>query len=440
MTTSTTAPKRPTTADAVSAVGRDYRLAGLLLMGMGPGLSITVSGGTIGFWLAENGFSPSQIGFLGLSMLPFVLKFIWAPLLEGAFKPLQNILGFRRSWLIPLNFLTVAAILFLSQSNPAGGQLGMIAAACFIFSIFAASQEVVIEGLRIDRTRGPGMPIGATIIGIGARLGILIGSAGPLIIATRYGWPTALMFVAGAMSLVSVGALIFGEGRPIDADAQPVALKARLIDPFREFFARAGGPLVFAFVLAHRLGDSMAGAMFPPFAVAAKFTKDQVAFASSVVGFLALIVGSAVGLLIYRKFSERSGLLTALIVMAVSNIGFVVLAGFQGNVTALAIVMGFENFAGGVGGVIVLSYLSRLCNARFTATQFALLAAASAVMRIVSGGPSGKLVEAIGYQSFFLVTVAAFLPAIILLLMMFRRDLVSRKKASPARADASPLE
>jgi MFS transporter, PAT family, beta-lactamase induction signal transducer AmpG len=440
MTNSTTAPKRLTTADAFSAVGRDYRLAGLLLMGMGPGLSITVAGGTVGFWLAENGFSPSQIGFLGLSMLPFVLKFIWAPLIEGSFKPLQHVLGFRRSWLIPLNMLTVAAVLFLSQADPGSGSLGMIAAACLIFSFFAASQEVVIEGLRIDRTRGPGMPIGATLIGIGARFGILVGSAGPLLIATRYGWPTALMFVACAMSLVTVGALIFGEGRPVDANAKPMAPKSRLIDPFREFFTRNGGPLVFAFVVAHRLGDSMAGAMFPPFAVAAKFTKDQVAFASSAVGFGALIIGSAVGFMIYRKMSERSGLMLALVVMAVSNIGFVILASFQGNVMALAFVMGFENFAGGIGGVIVLSYLSRLCNVRFTATQFALLAAASAIMRILSGGPSGKLVEAIGYQSFFIVTVVAFAPAIILLLMMINRDLVSRDPPSPNRADAPPFE
>jgi MFS transporter, PAT family, beta-lactamase induction signal transducer AmpG len=422
--------KRPGATEALSAIKGDYRLAGLLLMGMGPGLSITVAGGTLGFWLSENKFSPSQIGFLGLAMLPFVLKFLWGPLLERSFRPLEKLLGYRRSWLLPLNALTVAAIIFLSQVDVTQG-LGPIAIACFLFSFVAASQEVVIEGLRIDRTRGPAMPIGATLIGIGARLGIVIGSVGPLMIAARAGWPTALLFVAGAMALVSIGALILGEPSVDRGKAEQVqSIKSRLVDPFLEFFSRPGGMMIFLFILAHRLGDSMAGAMFPPFATQAGFTNDQIAFGNGVVGFAALIAGSAIGLIIYKKLSERAGIAIAMILMAISNLGFVFLTGQQGNAAALAAVMGFENLAGGVGGVIVMSWLSKLCNIRFTATQFALLAAASAVMRILSGGPSGKLVEAIGYLSFFAVTVAAFIPAFVLLALLFQRDLVSKDRPS----------
>jgi MFS transporter, PAT family, beta-lactamase induction signal transducer AmpG len=422
--------KRPGAKQALSAIRRDYRLAGLLLMGMGPGLSITVAGGTLGFWLSENRFSPSQIGFLGLVMLPFVLKFVWSPLLERGFRPLEKLLGYRRSWLLPLNALTVGAIVFLSQTDPTKG-LAPIAFACLIFSFVAASQEVVIEGLRIDGTRGSSMPIGATLIGIGARLGIVVGSVGPLIIAARAGWPVALLFVAAAMALVSLGALIFGEA-PVDdrEERQGLSFKSRLVDPFVEFFSRPGGMLIFAFVLAHRMGDSMAGSMFPPFATQAGFSKDQIAFGNGIAGFGALIVGSAIGLLVYRRMSERMGIFVAMFLMAISNLGFVFLTGQGGNPAALAAVLGFENFAGGVGGVIVMSYLSKLCDVRFTATQFALLAAASAVMRILSGGPSGKLVEAIGYPSFFAVTVAAFLPAFILLAILFQRNLISRERPS----------
>jgi MFS transporter, PAT family, beta-lactamase induction signal transducer AmpG len=422
--------ERPGATQALSAIRSDYRLAGLLLMGMGPGLSITVAGGTMGFWLSENKFSPSQIGFLGLAMLPFVLKFIWSPLLEQSFRPLEKLLGHRRSWLLPLNGLTVAAIVFLSQADLTQG-LAPVALACVCFSFVAASQEVVIEGLRIDRTRGPAMPIGATLIGIGARLGIIIGAVGPLIIASRAGWPAALLFVAGAMALVSVGALIFGEGPSEHRDlSDSESFRSRLVEPFVEFFSRPGGLLILAFVLVHRLGDSMAGSMFPPFATQAGFTKDQIAFGNGIVGFAALIAGSAIGLLIYRKLSERAGILIAMILMAISNLGFVLLTAQQGNAAALAIVLGFENLAGGVGGVIVMSWLSKLCDVRFTATQFALLAAASAVMRILSGGPSGKMVETVGYFSFFLCTIAAFVPAFILLGIMFQRNLVSQERPS----------
>jgi MFS transporter, PAT family, beta-lactamase induction signal transducer AmpG len=436
----TTAHKRPSTADALTAVGRDFRLGGLLLMGIGPGLSITLSGGTLSFWLAENGFKPSEIGFLALAMMPFVLKFIWAPLLEGPLKLLEGALGARKSWLIPINLLTICAILILSQVDPSRNNLGMIAAASLLFSFLAASQEIVAEALRIDRTPGETLAIGTTLTGIGARLGMLLGSAGPLIIASRSGWPAALMFVAALMLLVSVGAIILGDARKDGALAQPLNLKSRIVEPFAEFFSRPGAWLVFAFMLLARLSDMTAGAMFPPFAISVGYTKDQLAFVNSVIGLGGIALGSLLGLLLYRNMSERAGLLIALVLAALTNIGFVILTAYPGNPVMLAAVMGFENLAGGLGAVILLSYMSRLCDARFTATQFALLVAVGSIIRFLMPWPSGKLVEAIGYQNFFIVTIFAAIPVLIVLAMMIRRDLVSASKSLPRRSDAASFE
>ncbi len=431
---------RPTASDALAAVRADYRLSGILLMAIGPGLSITISGGTISFWLAENGFRPSEIGFLALAMLPFVLKFIWAPLLEGALKPLEALLGFRKSWLIPLNILTAISILILSQVDPSRGNLAMIAAAAFLFSICAASQEIVSEALRIDRTAGSKLAIGTTLTGIGARMGMLIGSAGPLLIAARAGWPAALMFVAALMLMVSIGALILGDTRSGESEAKAFNLRGRLIEPFAEFFSREGAWLVFAFMLFARLSDMMAGSMFPPFAVEAGYSKDQIAFVNSVVGFGAIALGSISGLLLYRRLSERLGLLAALLFAAATNVGFVILTFFPGDPVMLAAVMGFENFAGGIGAVILLSYMSKLCDARFTATQFALLVAVGSIIRFVTPGPSGKLVEVLGYQNFFIVTIFAVLPVLSILYLMVRRGLVSAGKPLPSRPNAAAFE
>jgi MFS transporter, PAT family, beta-lactamase induction signal transducer AmpG len=432
--------RRPTTADAFAAVRRDFRLAGILLMGVGPGISITISGGTIGFWLAENGFRPSAIGFLALAMLPFVLKFVWAPAIEGAFQPLRRLLGFRKSWLIPLNLLTVASIVLLSRIDPDPDNLAIIAAGAFVFSVFAASQEVVIEALRIDRTRGPAMPIGATLTGIGARFGMLIGSAGPLVIAARAGWPTALLALAGMMLLVTVGAMILGDADRPEGTAKPLAIRARVFDPFAEFFSREGALLVFLFMLVARLADTMAGSMFPPFATEAGFTKDQIAFASSVVGFAAVLVGSMCGIAIYRLLSERTGLFMAVIAAALTNVGFVILTAFPGDAAVLAFVMAFENLAAGIGAVIMLSYMSRLCDARYTATQFALLVAIGSLIRFVVPGPSGWLVERIGYETFFVVTILGAVPVLAVLALMTTRGLVSSGRPSPRRPDAAMAE
>ncbi len=63
----------------------------------------------------------------------------------------------------------------------------------------------------------------------------------------------------------------------------------------------------------------------------------------------------------------------------------------------------------------LVAFLMSLCNARFTATQFALLSSLMAFSRDILVAPAGVLAEAIGWQWFFLITVIAALPGLALL-------------------------
>ncbi|MCY1304737.1 Protein AmpG [compost metagenome] len=57
-----------------------------------------------------------------------------------------------------------------------------------------------------------------------------------------------------------------------------------------------------------------------------------------------------------------------------------------------------------------------LCRQRFSATQFALLSALSAVGRTYLAGPlTPPLVDYMGWPGFFLLTVAIALPGLVLL-------------------------
>jgi PAT family beta-lactamase induction signal transducer AmpG len=68
----------------------------------------------------------------------------------------------------------------------------------------------------------------------------------------------------------------------------------------------------------------------------------------------------------------KRSVLVSLVLMAVSNFGFAALAAAGPTNIGMAAVIGFENFASGIGGVTVVAYLSALCNLRFTATQHVL--------------------------------------------------------------------
>ena len=80
--------------------------------------------------------------------------------------------------------------------------------------------------------------------------------------------------------------------------------------------------------------------------------------------------------------------------------------------------MSFENVTSGIAGVTLVAYFSALCDLRFTAAQYALVsAAASIVGRFITGGSAGALIEAMGYVNFYILTAAATLPGVALILV-----------------------
>jgi len=77
--------------------------------------------------------------------------------------------------------------------------------------------------------------------------------------------------------------------------------------------------------------------------------------------------------------------------------------------------------------VVMVAYLSALCNLEFTASQFALLSAAAAILgRFLTASSAGALIEALGYFNFYILTACLSLPGILIYLGMLRSGLVDR--------------
>ena len=98
----------------------------------------------------------------------------------------------------------------------------------------------------------------------------------------------------------------------------------------------------------------------------------------------------------------------------------------------VAVAVGVENLAGGMGTAALVAYLSGLCNLAYTATQFALLSAVASIGRTVLAAPAGRLAEMLDCAPFFLVTTLAALPGLALLLWLtlaHRRSAATEKQA-----------
>jgi PAT family beta-lactamase induction signal transducer AmpG len=125
--------------------------------------------------------------------------------------------------------------------------------------------------------------------------------------------------------------------------------------------------------------------------------------------------------------------------MGLTNISFALLAANGHSNLGLAAAIGFENAASGYGGVVVVAYFAALCNLEFTASQYALISAASSIFgRVVTGTTAGALIEKLGYVSFYLLTALAALPGILLFWYMMRTGLVDRALGDAGRNATDP--
>jgi PAT family beta-lactamase induction signal transducer AmpG len=231
-----------------------------------------------------------------------------------------------------------------------------------------------------------------------------------------------------------ITALIYGEPArhraPLDKPGAAATAEA-VWRPFVEFFQRKGALLVLLFILLHKIGDTLANLTFRLLFDDLGFSNDEIAIYDVGVGFWAYLVGIFIGGVLYTRMGMKRSVMISLILMAVSNFSFALLANAGHSNLGMAGAIGFENVASGIGGVCVVAYFSALCDLRFTAAQYALISAgASVVGRFLTGTTAGALIDRMGYANFYLMTTAAAVPGILLFWLMTRMGLIDSSMGS----------
>lgn len=408
-------------------------------VGVSSGFPYAMIGATLTTRLAQDGIDTKTVAAFSLAFLVYNLKVFWAWVVDGVHLPLLGKLGQRVSWMLFAGAMVIGAVVNLALVDPNVSLTATIIAAVLV-GVAGATFDIVIDAYRIEILRPDQLGSGAGMNQYGWRVGSAGAGAIALVVAARYGWDAAYIVCAGLAFPAMITALIMGE----PARRQVGKVRRGLGDiwqsvagPFAEFFQRHGAWLVLAFILIHKIGDTLANLTFRLLFEHLGYTNDEIAIYDVGMGFWAYLIGIFVGGIIYARLGLKRSVLLALVLMAVSNLSFAVLAAVGHSNLGLAAAIGFENFASGYGGVVVVAYFSALCDLRFTAAQYALISAgASIVGRLLTGTMAGALIEGVGYVQFFLLTTVLTLPGIALFAWMIRAGLVDDALGSAGRENA----
>lgn len=205
------------------------------------------------------------------------------------------------------------------------------------------------------------------------------------------------------------------------------------------YFSMKGAAAILALIILYKLGDAFAGALTTPFLLkGVGFAQAEIGVVNKVIGIWLTILGAiAGGLLMVRLGLFRSLLIFGFLQM-LSNLGFwlvailgkdawgsVALPPFDLMIVTLkeatnvdwllVTAIGFENVTGGMGTAAFVALLMALCNQKFTATQYALLSAFSAVGRVWVGPMAGVLATTMGWPTFFIFSTISAIPGLVML-------------------------
>jgi PAT family beta-lactamase induction signal transducer AmpG len=410
-----------------------------LFLGISSGATFAMIGATLTTRLAQYGIKKSAVTMFALTFLAYNFKFLWAPLVDNVRIPIVGRFGQRRSWLWTTAVVVMATVVVLGNLDPQQA-LTSVALAAVLVGVAGATFDIIIDAYRIELLEPRQLGVGSGMSQYGWRIGAATAGAVALVVAARYGW--AASYAACAMFALPAMAVGLGMGEPARR-REPAAARGAVqavvayFSPLAEFLKREGALVVLVFVLIHKIGDTLANLTLRLLFQDLGFTNDEIAFYDVAIGFVALLVGVFVGGILYAKVGMTRSVLVSLALMAVSNFGFAALAAAGHTNMGMAAVIGFENFASGIGGVTVVAYLSALCNLRFTATQYALLSAlASIAGRSLTGTTAGSLIEAMGFVNFYLLTTLIAMPGVILYWYMIRSGLADVSMGSAGREDA----
>jgi PAT family beta-lactamase induction signal transducer AmpG len=407
--------------EAPMPLWRDRRFLVLLLLGFSAGVPLPLTGFVLRQWFSESGISLAAIGFTAWIGLSYSFKFLWSPLLDQVRPPVLARLGHRRGWLATIIPALMLAIFSLGQFDPAVAPELVVAIAVGV-AFLSASQDIVVDAYRIEILDEAEQGFGLAAYVWGYRGALLAANAGGLSLVGVLGWGGMFAYCAALLTLGLIAVFIGPEAPRVENRGLTwqVRLRMGVIDPFADLLRRPHWATILAFIALFKLGEALAGIMTAPFYREMGFSREVVGSVSGGFGLFAVLAGAlAGGWLVSRIGTGRALVLTGLTQM-LSNLMYLVLLQFPGSVPMLTLQVGVENFTDGLADAAFLTYLSSLTARSFTATQYALLSSLASVPLRTLGGMSGVLAEQLGWASFFLLTTAAALPALGLMLWLLR--------------------
>ncbi|MGB4270627.1 MAG: MFS transporter [Spirochaetota bacterium] len=401
----------------------NYRLYGFILLfllyltqGIRFGFQVTA----LPVLFRQSGVSLTMIGFSSLLALPWMLKIVWAPLVDrfwiAAF-------GRRKSWLMPLQIMIFMSAFSATHIDITSNPL-LFAASIFIMNFCASIQDIAVDGLAIDILKETDLGYGNAIQVVGYKIGMLI-SGGFLVYLSSYlGWENVFYIICGIIAIPVLMLIPYKENVITKTKVQYITINDIFVH-IKQAVKQHGMVIVFFLIATYKTGETFIDGMFKPFLVDLGFSASQIGLWQGMYGMAASIAGSITGGMLASHYGIFNGLWFSLLVRLIPLCGEWYCTLNVPSHELIIMVTIAEHFFGGMLTTAMFAFMMYTVDKIIGATHYTILATIEVLGKSPGMWFSGLLADNFGYSYLFAIGVFLSIIPLVFVILVKKKIVIS---------------
>lgn len=371
--------------------------------------------------MRENNFSLTTIGLLQLVKLPWIIKFLWAPMVD---RRCVTVNDYKRT--IIVSELVYAALLLTIGFLHVSTDIYFIIFLVVLSLVTSGTQDVATDALAVLTFKKSDKSMVNSMQSMGSFGGALLGGGVLLMALHRYGWQTVLPFLA-IFVLIALLPLLFNKHLTINE--KPKETKAKKAD-FIWFFTQKGIWKQIVFLVIYYAGIFGTLSLLRSFLVDHGYNMKEIGLISGILGTgVAFFASWGAGFFV-RKYGVFKARIAFASVILITTLYFFLM--LSDTITTLRICIGVAFLWATYGMCTIVVYVSSMERVRpgREGTDFTIQTVITHLSGMMMAVVSGAIAQHYGYRLFFAIEIVIALASLVYILSVFKQKDTNNERTS----------
>ncbi len=368
------------------------------------------------------GASNQFVGLTALFMWPWVIKMLWAPLVDTQ--------STKRNWIVYSELLLGTGLFLLAaflQFN------FYILASIIVFSALAfvsATHDIAIDGYYMLSLSEKMQSLYVGVRSTFYRIAVIFGSGFLVVLAgllqkRSFSMAASWQVVMGFTGLLFLIMFLFHRFY-LPYPENTIEKKqnkgfSELFDVFVSYFKQEKVWIVVLFILLYRLGEAVLEKMSPAFlldsvdAGGLGLATETVGMVKGTMGVLMLTIGGILGGWLISKFGLKKCLWPMALMLKLPDVVYIYMSIYKPSLALIYVLVGFEQFGYGIGFTAFMVFLMYFAKEPYKTSHYAISTGIMALGMMLPGVLSGFLQQQLGYTWFFVSVLLLTVPGLLML-------------------------